>query len=250
MIASRNRLTSSTNASKQFGEYSSRTPFSKQSLSPSDGMFKKLRHSSSCESEKETSIGSNEHTSGDFGRLEDFHIDLTYASRAVPKKKVDENKYKTEICKNWAMYGYCKYEFNCKFAHGDNELQEKAVPYKEKYKTKGCLTFYTQGHCPYGSRCLFLHMEEHNPEEAKFRGPFRRALASFSEGRKLVQPKYRLNALSKASYYLQAPDYSPKFPLEDFNIGSDLFMKEIERIEESKFSSEELEITISLDFLD
>ena len=41
------------------------------------------------------------------------------------KAKIDESKYKTEMCKNWLAVGYCSYGDKCKFAHGKDELYEK-----------------------------------------------------------------------------------------------------------------------------
>lgn len=41
------------------------------------------------------------------------------------KKKIDETKYKTEMCKNWLAVGYCSYGQKCKFAHGRHELATK-----------------------------------------------------------------------------------------------------------------------------
>lgn len=32
-------------------------------------------------------------------------------------------KYKTEMCKNWELTGYCEFLHTCSFAHGYHELQ-------------------------------------------------------------------------------------------------------------------------------
>eukprot|EP00347_Sterkiella_histriomuscorum_P002049 403369670 len=69
-----------------------------------------------------------------------------------------KNKYKTEICRNWELYGYCEFSQSCSFAHGEHELQRKQhVP--QNYKTKLCKQFHEHLYCPYGMRCQFLHSE-------------------------------------------------------------------------------------------
>jgi hypothetical protein len=34
-------------------------------------------------------------------------------------------KYKTEMCRNWELFGKCKFQDKCSFAHGDHELHKK-----------------------------------------------------------------------------------------------------------------------------
>lgn len=147
------------------------------------------------------------------------------------------------------MYGYCKYEFNCKFAHGHNELHEKSVPFKEKYKTKGCVTFTSQGFCPYGSRCLFMHTEEYDPEDPKRRGPYRKALESFMEGKRLAQPKVRIAAVEKALFYLPVHSFASS-AFDEFSVMKSRFESEIRKIEEIIEYNEDSELKVSLDFLE
>lgn len=71
------------------------------------------------------------------------------------------SRYKTELCRPYQEYGYCKYGDKCQFAHGGHEL--RAMPRHPKYKTELCRTFHTNGFCPYGPRCHFIH----NHEEAR-----------------------------------------------------------------------------------
>jgi hypothetical protein len=77
------------------------------------------------------------------------------------------NKWKTEICHYWEMYGECKYGDNCAFAHGDSELKQRKMTFN--YKTKPCKQFFEFGYCTYGSRCQFSHKKEEqkNDEENK-----------------------------------------------------------------------------------
>lgn len=61
-------------------------------------------------------------------------------------------KYKTEICKNWELTGFCMFQDSCSFAHGIHELNTKQnVP--KNYKTKLCKRFHEDLYCPYGPRC-------------------------------------------------------------------------------------------------
>lgn len=66
------------------------------------------------------------------------------------------SKEKTELCKNWEAYHYCKFGDRCSFAHGEKELRtRKDMP--PIYKLKQCIQYSMTGYCPYGSRCLFIH---------------------------------------------------------------------------------------------
>ena len=69
-----------------------------------------------------------------------------------------KEKWKTEICHYWEMYGNCKFGNNCAFAHGDSELKKRKTTFN--YKTKPCKQFFEIGYCSYGSRCQFSHKKE------------------------------------------------------------------------------------------
>jgi len=94
-------------------------------------------------------------------------------SSMKPKKKaaVDDEKYKTELCKKFESTGFCPYNKKCKFAHGKEELNEKLLANKRRYKSKKCNNFHTLMMCPYGSRCLFAH-EERTVEEIEQNTPY------------------------------------------------------------------------------
>lgn len=68
------------------------------------------------------------------------------------------HKYKTEICKNFEIYGFCKWGEGCCFAHGRNELRNKTL-FNYFYKTKVCKHFHKNGFCPYASRCQYFHFK-------------------------------------------------------------------------------------------
>ncbi|KAJ1974891.1 hypothetical protein H4R34_004546 [Dimargaris verticillata] len=81
----------------------------------------------------------------------------TRGSSAPPEDEV----YKTELCRSFAITGHCKYADNCKFAHGLAELRpRKRHP---KYKSIPCRTFEARGYCPYGGRCNFIHASRSVP---------------------------------------------------------------------------------------
>lgn len=81
--------------------------------------------------------------------------DPRYAGQGA---KRTSDKYKTELCKNFDLYGVCKWGTNCFFAHGKNELKSKIVV-NHYYKTKICKHYHKGGFCPYGSRCQYFHFK-------------------------------------------------------------------------------------------
>ena len=103
---------------------------------------------------------------------EDEYQDLMYHPKChnwdninyyLEKEKNEEyynfrTKWKTEICRNWEMYGQCKFGDNCAFAHGDSELKKRKLTFN--YKTKPCKQFFELGYCSYGCRCQFSHKKE------------------------------------------------------------------------------------------
>jgi hypothetical protein len=72
---------------------------------------------------------------------------------AVPDdaKNTYKKKYKTEICKNFACQGYCRWGDACCYAHGQEELRSK-THLNSNYKSKICKHYHKQGGCPYGLR--------------------------------------------------------------------------------------------------
>jgi len=80
------------------------------------------------------------------------------------KRKIYKTK-KTELCKNWELFGDCFFKDKCSFAHGENELRNKILAKNddnEKYKTKPCRSFEEKGYCPFGNRCQYTHIVSHN----------------------------------------------------------------------------------------
>ena len=66
-----------------------------------------------------------------------------------------KDRYKTEMCRSWDEYGYCRYGDKCQFAHGEHELRE--VTRHHKYKSELCNNYHYEGTCMYGIRCCFIH---------------------------------------------------------------------------------------------
>lgn len=90
------------------------------------------------------------------------------------------SRYKTELCRPFQEYGFCKYGDKCQFAHGEQDL--RVLPRHPKYKTELCRTYHSTGFCPYGPRCHFIHnMEEaRQPPETPPRSPTKKSSGSFS----------------------------------------------------------------------
>lgn len=102
--------------------------------------------------------------------MQQVNIDYTTEQSMTPAEDCDtehsrpEEKYKTELCKNWVENPTrkCRYGKKCQFAHGYEELAAHKVE-AERMRTKNCRTFYKTKICNYGSRCLFRH--EHRRQE-------------------------------------------------------------------------------------
>ena len=56
-----------------------------------------------------------------------------------PQSDKYETKFKTELCKSYCENGYCRYNDQCKFAHGLHELH---VEQEDKKKQKNCKIFF------------------------------------------------------------------------------------------------------------
>ena len=81
-----------------------------------------------------------------------------FEQNANNKNFQQSHKYKTEMCKNFELHGYCKWADGCCFAHGRAELRTKTL-FNYFYKTKVCKHFHKNGFCPYGTRCQYFHFK-------------------------------------------------------------------------------------------
>jgi hypothetical protein len=75
------------------------------------------------------------------------------------KNKIKKTK-KTELCKNWELYGNCFFNNTCSFAHGHSELRKKDLE-NQKYKTKKCKAFKSERYCQFGMRCQYSHTQDY-----------------------------------------------------------------------------------------
>lgn len=78
----------------------------------------------------------------------------------APNAQNNNQKYKTELCKNYELYGYCRWADNCFFAHGKFELKSKTL-LNNFYKTKICKHYHRTGFCPYAVRCQYFHFKSY-----------------------------------------------------------------------------------------
>jgi hypothetical protein len=79
-------------------------------------------------------------------------------------KMQEEDRYKTELCRNWVeLKGRCRYGEKCQFAHGEEELR---LPVRHpKYKTEICKNWLNKC-CRYGHKCSFVHGKEEDKQAA------------------------------------------------------------------------------------
>lgn len=90
------------------------------------------------------------------------------AEERIQFKMSYESKKKTEMCRNWDMYGSCKFGDSCSFAHGAHQMQKKKhLP--SNFKTKVCQQFHEEAHCSYGERCQFLHSQYDLSQKLSYR---------------------------------------------------------------------------------
>ena len=85
-------------------------------------------------------------------------FDLNFLGQRALRFKNDE-KFKTEICKNFSISGICKWGDKCSFAHGKHELRSRII-LNDCYKTKICNHYHKAGFCPYSSRCQYFHFSQ------------------------------------------------------------------------------------------
>lgn len=70
--------------------------------------------------------------------------------------------YKTRLCHAWQA-GKCNYGDECKYAHGETDMQRPASDRKDLvfkgalYKTRPCFEFRDTGTCKLGDRCSYAH---------------------------------------------------------------------------------------------
>lgn len=136
------------------------------------------------------------------------------------KNNCPVSRYKTELCRPFQDYGFCKYGDKCQFAHGESEL--RVLPRHPKYKTELCRTYHTRGFCPYGSRCHFIHNLEEarkSAESSGQRSPTKKTLSftlpispSLDSG--ISSPDDILNYSNNRTFEFPSPDQQSSSPEE------------------------------------
>mmetsp|Transcript_17062 Transcript_17062/g.29512 ORF Transcript_17062/g.29512 Transcript_17062/m.29512 type:complete len:205 (-) Transcript_17062:711-1325(-) len=66
-----------------------------------------------------------------------------------------DNRFKTDLCRNFEVYGRCPYGKKCLFAHGEEEL--RPLRRNPLFKTSPCYWYHKVGICNHGKRCVFAH---------------------------------------------------------------------------------------------
>ncbi|KAL4484277.1 hypothetical protein ABPG72_006388 [Tetrahymena utriculariae] len=102
-----------------------------------------------------------------------------FATQQLNQLKKMEQKYKTELCKNWVSKGICQYGQKCRFAHGKEELIERLAMNKN-YKTKLCSAYHKEQVCQYAARCHFKH-DERPVSEIRYYHFYQKHICSFDD---------------------------------------------------------------------
>lgn len=77
----------------------------------------------------------------------------------------NDEKIKSEMCRNLQENGNCPYGTGCRFAHHESELRK--ILRHPKHKTQLCRDYHGNGHCTFGSRCSYIHEpKERTPSES------------------------------------------------------------------------------------
>jgi hypothetical protein len=72
------------------------------------------------------------------------------------RKTKNTSLYKTRQCKSFSRNGSCRYNKNCQFAHGvDDVVFSNRF---KNYKTRPCNNYSSAGVCYFGQECSFLHI--------------------------------------------------------------------------------------------
>lgn len=69
------------------------------------------------------------------------------------KKGLDKSKFKINLCKNYAMYGFCDYADKCVFAHGVGELRRLPPIVTDRM----CVEMARFGKCRFENKCRYPH---------------------------------------------------------------------------------------------
>lgn len=152
------------------GLHSFRPKSNSISLSTCSGSRKEKEDSDDDFSDSEFSLSTKSKTqAADIITSSDKKYERKDSSNSDSNKSNNSNaetymkKYKTELCKNFEMRGFCKWGSKCCFAHGAHELRKKKH-LNNQYKSKICKHYHRHGYCPYGLRCQYFHIKDNYDE--------------------------------------------------------------------------------------
>lgn len=100
-------------------------------------------------------------------------------------KKNNTSLYKTRQCISFSRTGSCRYNRNCQFAHGADDVVF-ANRFKN-FKTRPCSNYSSSGVCYFGQECSFLHIGDSSSHPFDF-------ISNFLE---IPKPARRLDVFNK-----------------------------------------------------
>ncbi|CAJ0568155.1 unnamed protein product, partial [Mesorhabditis spiculigera] len=130
-------------------------------------------------------------------------------------RQFNRSGQKTRLCHAFQMTKTCRNGANCRYAHGQGELQSLAKPnnYSQKpdprYKTKVCNNFLEggSGECRYGDLCEFVHPGDRSEKEfADLVANAKKTLPPAMRRASMGTPRYQTG-----SRYTGAPVYQLKY---------------------------------------
>ncbi|CAF0766749.1 unnamed protein product [Didymodactylos carnosus] len=71
----------------------------------------------------------------------------------ISSLSTNNSRYKTELCRFYIESGCCRFDGDCTFAHGSEDLRNA------NHKSVLCRLFHMTNTCPYGQNCAFIHNE-------------------------------------------------------------------------------------------
>jgi butyrate response factor 1 len=103
------------------------------------------------------------------------------------------SKYKTELCKYYVETGVCKFDGDCTFAHGAEDLRNA------NHKSVLCRLFHMTNNCPYGEILVF----------ERFKLYIYILFFSLGQNCAFIHDEYRRSSIIVKPGYTYAPQYIP-----------------------------------------
>ena len=102
------------------------------------------------------------------------------------------SKYKTELCKYYVETGVCKFDGDCTFAHGPDDLRNA------NHKSVLCRLFHMTNNCPYGKTSSNDDDDGENVTRS-----------ALGENCAFIHDEYRRSSIIVKPGYSYAPQYVP-----------------------------------------